>query len=173
MTESLLAFLNARTIRAQVHASDWRVAIARAGDLLVEDGAVEPRYIEAMQATVEEHGPYVVIAPGIALPHARPEDGVTRPALSLVTLAEPVSFGHADNDPVDLVLAFGAVDKTSHVRALQELARLLGDDDAVAGIRAARTEEELLDAIHGASADSRSAGNESTDNDKSPEGRGR
>jgi ascorbate PTS system EIIA or EIIAB component len=122
MTETLTAYLDSRTVRAQVQASDWRAAVEQSGGLLADVGAVEPRYVEAMKATLLEYGPYAVIAPGIALPHARPEHGVNRPALSLVTLADPVEFGHSANDPVDVVIAFGAVDKETHLGALQQLA---------------------------------------------------
>ena len=36
---------------------------------------------------IEEHGPYVVIAPGLALAHARPGPEVLADGLSVVTLA--------------------------------------------------------------------------------------
>jgi PTS system ascorbate-specific IIA component len=74
---------------------------------------------------VEEHGPYIVLAPGLALAHARPEDGVLRVCLAVVTLAEPVAFGHPDNDPVDVVFAFGSPDAEQHVAMLSALARRL------------------------------------------------
>ena len=43
---------------------------------------------------VDEHGPYIVIAPGLALAHARPGPEVLADGLAVVTLAEPVPFGH-------------------------------------------------------------------------------
>lgn len=48
------------------------------GELLEKSGAIEPRYIDAMINTVKEIGPYIVIAPGIAMPHARPEAGAKK-----------------------------------------------------------------------------------------------
>jgi PTS system ascorbate-specific IIA component len=76
-------------------------------------------------ATVEELGPYMVVAPGVALAHARPEDGAVALGLSAVTLREPVEFGHAENDPVDVVFAFGSPDRDQHVGLLGALARRL------------------------------------------------
>ena len=149
MTEGLHTYLGSDTVRAGVDAAGWEQAVERVGALLVEAGSVEPRYVEAMQATIAEHGAYAVIAPGIALPHARPEQGVLRPGLALVTLAEAVEFGHSVNDPVDVVIAFAAVDKAMHVKALQELATLLADADAVERIRAAASDDELLAALEG------------------------
>jgi len=46
-----------------------------AGAFLVDTDAVFPSYVDAMVRAVEELGPYMVVAPGIALAHARPEDG--------------------------------------------------------------------------------------------------
>lgn len=37
---------------------------------------VEPRYYRAILDGVAQHGPYFVIAPGLAMPHGRPEEGV-------------------------------------------------------------------------------------------------
>lgn len=55
--------------------------------------------------------------------------------MSLVRLASPVEFGSETNDPVDLVFAFGAVDKEMHLQALRELATFLGKEEAVAALR--------------------------------------
>ncbi len=49
---------------------------------------------------VAKNSAHIVIAPGIALPHARPEDGVIDSTVAVVRLAEPVNFGNEDNDPV-------------------------------------------------------------------------
>ncbi|NEE03877.1 PTS sugar transporter subunit IIA [Phytoactinopolyspora halotolerans] len=108
-----------------VDVEDWRAAVRAACRPLAAAGAVDDRYAERCIEIAEEHGPYMVLAPGLALAHARPEDGVHRLCLASATLAEPVPFGHADNDPVDLVLAFGSPDDSSHLRLLQAVAEHL------------------------------------------------
>lgn len=55
-------------------------------DLLVAADVVEPRYYRAILDGVEQFGPYFVIAPGLAMPHGRPEEGVKKTGFSLVTL---------------------------------------------------------------------------------------
>jgi PTS system ascorbate-specific IIA component len=72
---------------------------------------------------VEEQGPYIVLAPGVALAHARPEDGARRLGLGVAVLTKPVTFGHPTNDPVDVVFAFGSPDKDAHVGLLAALSR--------------------------------------------------
>ncbi|WP_158603063.1 PTS sugar transporter subunit IIA [Jiangella rhizosphaerae] len=108
-----------------VRAGDWRGAVHAACAPLVSAGALEPRYPERCIAIAEKHGPYMVLAPGIALAHARPEDGVLRLCLSAAVLASPVEFGHDQNDPVDVVLAFGSPDDAAHLSLLQNLAEHL------------------------------------------------
>lgn len=126
-------------IRLDVPASDWRSAVEEAGRLLVLTNIVTPAYVAAMLRTAETLGPYMVVAPGIALPHARPEDGALRTGLALIRLATPVNFGHSTNDPVDLIIPFAAVDADSHVLALSQLAQRLADRDVLHGLRRARS----------------------------------
>lgn len=116
-------------------AGSWEEAVRVCGRLLVDTGAVEDRYVDAMLDVVREMGPYIVIAPGIAMPHARPTDGVHRNAFSLVRLRAPVEFGNADNDPVTLLVGLAAVDKDQHVTALRQLVSLIGDHDNVQAMR--------------------------------------
>ncbi|MFW5827314.1 MAG: PTS sugar transporter subunit IIA, partial [Alkalispirochaeta sp.] len=56
--------------------ADWEEAIRVGGRLMIDAGLVEPRYIDAIISNHKEMGPYFVIAPGIAMPHAKPENGV-------------------------------------------------------------------------------------------------
>lgn len=150
-TSSLSKMLTKDMIALGVRARDWEEAVREAGKLLVRSGAVERRYIKAMIQMVKDIGPYIVIGPGVALPHARPEDGVKRPCMSLVTLDPPINFGNEHNDPVTLVVAFGTPDKENHIEALAQLARLLGDEEALERIKRASSSEELLAVVRGIS----------------------
>jgi mannitol/fructose-specific phosphotransferase system IIA component (Ntr-type) len=141
---NLRELLRPSLVATQVSVQDWEDAIRAVGRLLVADDAVEPRFIDAMIRVAKEFGPYIVVAPGIALPHARPEDGVKRASIGMITLAQPVEFGNEENDPVSLVIALAATDNKQHIQGLAELAAVLGDDDAIARLRAAGTAAELL-----------------------------
>ncbi|MHA1505659.1 MAG: PTS sugar transporter subunit IIA [Candidatus Asgardarchaeia archaeon] len=141
-------------IRIGVDVKDKEEAIRAAGRILVDNGYVEERFIDAMIKILHELGPYIVIAKGIALPHARPEDGVKRPGMALITLKNPVNFGSSENDPVDIVIALAAKDSSSHVKALAQLARFLSERDKVEKIRRAKKEEEIYEVIKEYSEDS-------------------
>ncbi len=136
-------------IALDVKVRDWEDAIRAAGRLLVNNGRVEPRFVDAMVGVVRQLGPYAVIAPGIALPHARPEDGVKEGSIALVRLAEPVAFGNSVNDPVDLIVVLAPADSTSHIGALAEIADFLRDEDNVRRLRSAGNAAEVLALVRG------------------------
>lgn len=131
-------------IKLDVPATNWEDAVRRAGAVLEASGDVLPSYTEAMVRVVRELGPYAVVAPGVALPHARPEDGVVRTCLGLVRLSRPVEFGNRANDPVYLVFPFGATGGSMHVELLAALARFLATPRSVDELRQAGSEEEVL-----------------------------
>ena len=101
----------------------------------------------AEQATeaVEKLGPYIVIAPGLALGHARPNESVHAPCIAIATLDEPVEFGSKDNDPVDIVVVLAAVDDNAHIALLQKMVLFLNEEGAFEKLRAARTRQEAQD----------------------------
>ena len=140
----LSELLTKNTIKVNVEASDWEDAVRKGGELLVENGSVEPRFIDAMIETVKEMGPYIVIVPGIALPHARPSDGVIKMGMSLIKLATPVNFGSKENDPVSVVISLGAIDNHSHMKALSTLVNLFNNDEKIEILKNANSLEEIL-----------------------------
>lgn len=128
-------------------ADDWREAIRLAGRLLERSGDATRDYTDAMVQSVEDNGPYIVVAPGFAFAHARPSEAVKRTALSWVRLAQPVEFGHKSNDPVDLVVALAARDSSEHLAAMKELAGLLGKPATRNALDSVSTEEELREVL--------------------------
>jgi PTS system ascorbate-specific IIA component len=120
-----------------VTVGDWRDALRLAGERLTASGATTPEYTGEMIATVEKLGPYIVIAPGIALAHSRPSPAVLRTGLSWVRLATPVEFGNAQNDPVGLVIGLAAVDHEAHLGVLSQVASALMEPGSRAALDAA------------------------------------
>lgn len=119
-------------IATRVHAENWRQAVTAAGQRLVAAGATTDAYTDQMIAAVEEHGPYIVIAPGFALAHARPSEAVLRTGISWVSLAEPIAFGHAKNDPVSIVVGLAARDHDGHLKIMSVLAGVLAEPATLA-----------------------------------------
>lgn len=138
-----LPHLSDRAIELGADASDWRAAVQLAADALARAGVARPAYAQAMIRMIEDHGPYVVIAPGLALAHARPGPDVLDDGMSIVTLATPVSFGHPYNDPVTVVLGLAVTEADRHLAAVAHLANLFNDSHTVADLAAAGSSDEV------------------------------
>lgn len=130
-------------VAAQRTAETMEDAIRLVGELYEKEGIATSDYAQAMIDAVGEYGPYMVLMPGLAMPHAKSGRGVLRQGAVVVTLATPVRFGHDKNDPVDVLVSFAAGDKKAHMAMIQSLATALGDSDLIANIRAATTDEQL------------------------------
>lgn len=136
-------------IALSVSAGNWEEAVRAVGRLLVDTEAVEERYVEGMIRTTKELGPYIVIAPGVAIPHSRPEDGVLSPCLAFARLKTPVEFGNKDNDPVHILFALGAVDHEQHVEAIQQIAEILMDESKFQILLEAATIDDIAEVLQG------------------------
>lgn len=118
-------------IRLGVEAKDWEEAIKKSAEPLLEFDKITPEYVANMINAVHELGPYIAIMPGIAFAHARPDETVKETCMSMITLKEPVKFGSKQNDPIEIVFAFGAKSGDDHLMALQDLAKFLLSEENV------------------------------------------
>ncbi|MEM0005021.1 MAG: PTS sugar transporter subunit IIA [Desulfurococcaceae archaeon] len=142
---NLLEALDNRTL-VTGSVKDWIEAIRLAGGLLAIDRVVEDKYIEAMVNVTRELDPYAVIAPRIAMPHARPEDSAHSVGLSTLVIKKEVNFG-SPNDLVNVVIGFAAVDKPSHLKMLKELASLLSIPSFIEELTSVRYSFEIKEII--------------------------
>ncbi|MDO5618070.1 PTS sugar transporter subunit IIA [Kocuria sp.] len=154
---------NSESIRLDVSANSWQQAIQAAGDLLVATGVSNDSYTQAMVHNVEQHGPYIVIAPGFAFPHARAQGNVHHTGMSWVRLREPVSFGHPSNDPVTLLAALAAPDASAHLQGMRQLATLLSDPDTRQELDDAATPENFHAILRAASVEAAAPRNTNDD----------
>jgi Phosphotransferase system mannitol/fructose-specific IIA domain (Ntr-type) len=122
---------------------DRNQAISIAGELLVTSQRAKPEYIDSMLEAIEKFGPYIVIAPGIALAHGKPGEAVIATGLSLLMIREPVEFKHSQNDPVQLVFGLAATDHESHIEVMAELAEFLSDSESVNSLLTCSNNEQI------------------------------
>lgn len=126
---SLADITNSELIQLNVSARDWEEAIRLSGGPLLKQGRVTREYIETIVANTKSDGPYMVIAEHIALPHARPIDGVKELGISITSLKYPVVFGSKENDPVKYIFCLAATDNKRHINAMAELVELFDDQE--------------------------------------------
>lgn len=123
--------------------ADWRSAVHLVGEVLARSRSATTEYGDEMVRMIEEHGPYVVIAPGLALAHARPGPSVLADGFAIVTLASPVNFGHPHNDPVRVVVGLAIKTTDTHLAAVAQLANVFNDSSAIDELTAATSVVEV------------------------------
>ncbi|EHI70755.1 PTS sugar transporter subunit IIA [Streptococcus ictaluri] len=139
-------FIDNDAIRLGLEADTWQEAVKLAVTPLVESGAVEERYYQAIIESTEHYGPYYILMPGMAMPHARPEDGVNRDAFSLITLKEPVTF--SDGKKAQVLLALAATSSAIHTSvAIPQIIALFELDNAIDRLVACQSAQEVLDMV--------------------------
>ena len=127
---SLLQYLlSEENVSFHYPAETWEDVIRHGGQLMVDAGFTEPTYTEAMIDVVRDMGPYIVLAPGLAMPHARPEMGAKQVGTALVTLEKPIDFGSPENDPVSVAVFLCAPNKEEHIQLLTDIATLFEDEE--------------------------------------------
>ena len=132
------------SIQKKKDAKDWKDAIRIAAMPLEEAGYVEERYKEEMIANVETIGPYFVMAPYIALPHGRPEQGVIDTQIGVTLFDEDVFFDQKDV-PVRLFITLAAKDSNSHLEVMAKILKILQDQEVTDKILKAQDEDELAE----------------------------
>ena len=127
-------------------AKDWQDAIRLACSPFVKDGTVEPEYAEDVIRCVQKYGPYIVLFPGVAMPHSQ-EGGplVHGTGISFMRLAAPVSFDPEDPEKwADLFFAIAANDPAVHLENIKSLMDVLQNEELLEQLRAVSCDEELL-----------------------------
>ncbi|MEY0544163.1 PTS sugar transporter subunit IIA [Providencia rettgeri] len=143
----LTTLLTPNVIQVVDSANNWQEAIKIACNPLINNKFIEPRYIDAIIQSHEKIGPYYVLGPGIAMPHARPEDGVNQLSLGLTVIKQGVEFGSDGNDPIKLLIVLAATNSNSHIGAIAKLAELFDNQDDVDNIMQSENVDDILKII--------------------------
>lgn len=130
-------------IKCKALTLDWETTVRQGCQLLETYDYITKDYADAIIDMTKEHGPYYVICPGVAMPHSRPEAGVLKKGISIMTLDQPVEFGSEANDPVSVVITLAATDNQTHLDLMQEIVILLTDQTNVDKLAAAETVDAI------------------------------
>lgn len=128
-------------------ATTWQEAVRLSGQLLLNDQLITKEYIEAMVDIINQLDSYVVIYPGIAIPHASAESGALVTGASFVRLQQPVNFNHQKNDPVKYVIAFSIAEQDNIGSCLYNLTEIFGSGKFDRDLSQSQTEWDLLQKI--------------------------
>lgn len=129
------------------HCSDWKEAIRIACAPLEDQGLIHASYAESIIAATEKTGPWYVLTPGFALPHARPDEGVLSKTsvLSLLRLGDEVLFPGGDR--VGLMVVLAAANSEQHIGTIQQLVNWLDENNRLETLLTIQSEESLRQAL--------------------------
>lgn len=137
------AFTENDSIRLGLTATTWQEAVRLSVEPLIESGAITEEYYHAILESTQEYGPYYILMPGMAMPHARPDAGVNRDSFSLITLKEPVAF--SDGKEVSVLLALAATSSDIHTSvAIPQIIALFELENSIERLVACQTPDEVL-----------------------------
>lgn len=140
------AFKENNSIRLGLTAETWQEAVELAVQPLIDSGAVTREYYEAILASTEEYGPYYVLMPGMAMPHAEAGKGVLKDSFALITLTKPVTF--SDGKEVSVLLTLAATDPKIHTSvAIPQIVALFELENSIERLLACQSPEEVLDMV--------------------------
>ncbi|MCD6633380.1 PTS sugar transporter subunit IIA [Lactococcus cremoris] len=121
----------------------WQDAIELAAQPLLDKHEIEERYIKAIIDKVEAFGPYIDLGLGIALPHARPEEGVKKLGMSFLRCEHPVKLMDDVKHEIKLFIVLAAIDNETHLRALSTLTKILSNKERLSQLLAATDAAEV------------------------------
>lgn len=107
--------------------TDWRDAIAESCAVLLEKQLINQTYVDEIIACVEEHGPYIVIVPEVAMPHSSEESqGVFGTAISFTKMKNDIIFDDPEEEKkASLFFTLAAKNPEEHMENIQKLSELL------------------------------------------------
>jgi mannitol/fructose-specific phosphotransferase system IIA component len=134
------SLLDGEAIRLGLRASDRFDAVAQAGRVLMDIGAVDPPYVDAMAERERSLSTY--LGEGFALPHGTDASRahVRRPAIAVLQFPDGVDWG---GHPVQVAIAVASA-SDEHVRILAQVAGVISDAERAAQLRAAGDPAEVL-----------------------------
>lgn len=138
--------LKVNNIRLNIDVNNLEEAILEAGNILVKESYTNINYINQMQEVVKEYGSYMMISPGIIMPHAKGEKNIYKTGMSLITLNNPVKFPNGKE--VEILFAFSSLNGKEHLNSMVDLMNLINDYDLKNKLKKMKKPEEVLKLIY-------------------------
>jgi len=129
--------------------NSWEDAIKAGAQPLIDTNKITSEYTEAMINSVNEFGPYIVLAPNLAMPHATiGAAGVLDTATSLMVVEEAVSFAEGDpSKDAKLFITICASDEAKHMDNIMAVSTLFSNQALVDDLIESRSVEDIENLI--------------------------
>ncbi|QIL46823.1 PTS sugar transporter subunit IIA [Vagococcus coleopterorum] len=127
----LQSFLEKDLVRFEsLSENTWQNAIKVSCQSLEDQGIVDSEYADELIGCVNEFGPYIVIIPGVAMPHSsQGSNHINGTAINLTIFDQEVVFDEEKKAKVFFTLA--AQNPEEHMENISSLSELLMEDGLV------------------------------------------
>ena len=124
---------------------DWKNAVRLSCEKLLSKNYITNSYVEKIITNVVENGPYIVIVPGIAMPHSEAENaGVLGTGIAFTKFSESIVFDEHDaTKNAQLFFTLAAKDPKQHLENISNLMNFLGDEELINNLKLVNSYEEL------------------------------
>ncbi len=125
---------------------NWQEALRISCRPLIKDGIVDETYGEELIQNVNKYGPYIVLAPGVAIPHAMEgAKGAKGTGVSFMKVNEPVQFDPEDPEKYAVIFfTLAATDSEAHLKNMGRLCKILSNEELLGELINATSPEDLI-----------------------------
>lgn len=135
-------YFTEETIMLEKSCPTWRRAI-KVGTKCLEDlSIVEPSYHEKIIENLKTYGPYMVIAPGVAIAHAGANDGVLMDGLGVTVIEDGILFYDRYEEPVHVIFTLALNTKEAH-SIVEQLMKLALNEEKMNKIKLASSKRDI------------------------------
>jgi PTS system ascorbate-specific IIA component len=105
----------------------WQKAIELSCQTLIEKKLITQQYVDEIITCVQKYGPYIVIVPGVAMPHSSQDsEGVLGTAISFTKMPQDVVFEEGNEEKkARLFFTLAAKNSEEHVENISKLSEML------------------------------------------------
>ncbi|MBO0470953.1 PTS sugar transporter subunit IIA [Enterococcus sp. DIV0242_7C1] len=113
--------------------SNWEEAVVLSCQTLLEKKMITQQYVDEIVDCVKKYGPYIVIVPGVAMPHSSEDSqGVLGTAISFTKMKDEVVFEEGNPEKnASLFFTLAAKNSEEHVENISNLSEMLMTDGLI------------------------------------------
>lgn len=142
----LKTFVNNKHTAYHQSFNSWEEAVQASCEVLLRDNTITQDYVNSVIKCVKDFGPYIVIAPMIAMPHSTEGAvGVNDTKVSFMKVEEPVHFKEGDPSyDAKLFFTLASINPEQHLKNIVSLSEMLMNDKIVEELLEAKSDEDLI-----------------------------
>lgn len=126
-TAGLVDYLKMDRVTLTQDAFRWTEAVRFAGKTLIECGSIDRKYVDNIISQLRFYGPYMFVAKGLLLAHAKPEDGANQLDVAMTVFKKPVRF--SEFYEAKIIITLSMKDQEQHLGILKDIMTVFADEE--------------------------------------------